>query len=509
MGKSVDDPSRKARRILAFMLRPLMGAPSFVCRLFPVYELTSGFLLNAIRSIIQSVHSMGGIVFALMCDNHKVNQAAYRSIAKEEEPWLGHHPAGDFPLFLLYDTIHLFKNIRNNWITEKTRTLTITINNENLTGKWADLVSLYDAEKNAIVRRSSLNFQAVHPSILERQKVSLVFNVFSDKTVAALQMDGRNQTAEFISVFRKLLKILNVKTPFEHIHLNDKDRAPFTSNDDSRFNFIQSVILSIDAMPSCKGNSRQFTLTSDTRSALKQTLIGLQACFKYLIDNRMPYILSAVFQSDPLEGEFGIYRQMCGGNYYISVEEVYNSLKLQRMKLYQKLKISPTTVHVPCEMCTSDLTDKELASLDDIWKHLDDLTVNEKNTLFYICGFVCKTLGMGTNHQEQTSTSDSVESEFCFLLSRGLLTVPPEPVFNYSVFCYSVFRSICSEQNCFQRTVRLFLLVYDCYDFNFSNHTLVAAKLTNTFYNGLIHRTDDFVPSILNLQDRRKRKLTN
>ena len=37
------------------------------------------------------------------------------------------------------------------------------------------------------------------------------------------------------------------------------------------------------------------------------------------------------FQSDRLDGEFGIYRQSTNGCYYISLEQITNSLALQRL----------------------------------------------------------------------------------------------------------------------------------------------------------------------------------
>ena len=72
-------------------------------------------------SIILAVHDMGGVVFALMCDNHKVNQSLYSQMAIKETPWLGRHPINGVPLFLFYDIVHVIKCVRNNWITEKSK----------------------------------------------------------------------------------------------------------------------------------------------------------------------------------------------------------------------------------------------------------------------------------------------------------------------------------------------------------------------------------------------------
>ena len=55
--------------------------------------------------------------------------------------------------FLLYDTVHLLKCIRNNWISEKTTTITfddITI------GYFKDVQDLYKFEKDSILKTTPL-----------------------------------------------------------------------------------------------------------------------------------------------------------------------------------------------------------------------------------------------------------------------------------------------------------------------------------------------------------------
>ena len=64
-------------------------------------------------------------------------------------------------------------------------------------------------------------------------------------------------------------------------------------------------------------------------------------------------------QSDRLEAEFGIYSQLNGGNFYMSSEQINNCLKLQRIKLFDRLGISETVVHYDRECC-SELTEKSL-----------------------------------------------------------------------------------------------------------------------------------------------------
>ena len=41
------------------------------------------------------------------------------------------------------------------------------------------------------------------------------------------------------------------------------------------------------------------------------------------------------FQSDRIEGEFGVYRQRTAGNYFTSVDQVLNELRLQKAIIIQ------------------------------------------------------------------------------------------------------------------------------------------------------------------------------
>ena len=50
-------------------------------------------------------------------------------------------------MFLLFDSEHLVKNIRNNWLTEATSELSFKFDDEKFSAKWSDLVQLYKLEE--------------------------------------------------------------------------------------------------------------------------------------------------------------------------------------------------------------------------------------------------------------------------------------------------------------------------------------------------------------------------
>ena len=96
----------------------------------------------------------------------------------------------NFPdLYTLYDTTHLIKNIRNYWISEKTRTLEFLepYTNEKINTKWTDIVHIYKAVESNMVRQITIDYQTLYPNNFERQKVQLVMNILSEKTIACLR----------------------------------------------------------------------------------------------------------------------------------------------------------------------------------------------------------------------------------------------------------------------------------------------------------------------------------
>ena len=61
----------------------------------------------------------------------------------------------------------------------------------------------------------------------------------------------------------------------------------------------------------------------------------------------LKYILLSKFQSDNLEGRFGLYRQLSGCNYLVSVQEVFQSERKLKIKgllrLYTSKGVIPTS----------------------------------------------------------------------------------------------------------------------------------------------------------------------
>ena len=65
----------------------------------------------------------------------------------------------------------------------------------------------------------------------------------------------------------------------------------------------------------------QHELSKETRLAMQHTTSTIVELVKYLfkVETDIEYILLGQIQSDYIDGPFGFYRQLNGGNYYASV----------------------------------------------------------------------------------------------------------------------------------------------------------------------------------------------
>ena len=100
-------------------------------------------------------------------------------------------------LYHLYDPIHPLKNIYNNWQTDKMQKLKFTdpITNKEVRANWADLIVIYKIENDSLCKLTKLNYGTLYPTNFEKQKVTLVLNIFNEKTAAFLDLKSCNDTA--------------------------------------------------------------------------------------------------------------------------------------------------------------------------------------------------------------------------------------------------------------------------------------------------------------------------
>ena len=136
-------------------------------------------------------------------------------------------------LFLLFDYVHIFKNISNNWITEATQELGFYLNDQKYTARWSDIRKLYYYKSKELVKMSRLTFEAVCPTPIKRQRVGTCLQVFCDETISDLKVHPKIQDASgivyFLTFVLEFWKIVNILSKFTAQKTLDNLRAVITS----------------------------------------------------------------------------------------------------------------------------------------------------------------------------------------------------------------------------------------------------------------------------------------
>ena len=109
---------------------------------------------------------------------------------------------------------------------------------------------------------------------------------------------------------------------------------------DHKPEFLGAFVKWIDSWDDEKlENCERFTLTAQTSYALRRTL----RCHASLIDDLLAegynFVLTARFQTDPMERRFGQYCQISGGHFLVSAKDVNCSEKIVNIKSLIKERI--------------------------------------------------------------------------------------------------------------------------------------------------------------------------
>ena len=298
-GKAVNKQSELATTILSFFLVGQFGGPKFLFRMIPVVDLDSDFLFKENKKLVNCVREAGGNVVAIISDNNRVNQKFFKMFSCAEKQWLTVDG-----IYLFFDFVHLFKSIRNNWITEKTKELEYSLNGDVKTAKWNDIVKLYRDEESNLVKKSCLTEVSVFPKPIERQKVVHCAKIFSESVIAALKSSNKmgelDGTIGFLELVMNFWKVVNVKGLTADIRFNDPLRSPIRSLDSSNLEFLVHFASVVDGMKPLSG-VRMKQLTKDTANALSHTCRALVDLSRHMLSTTHDYVLLGIYTTDYLE----------------------------------------------------------------------------------------------------------------------------------------------------------------------------------------------------------------
>nr|CAH7731460.1 unnamed protein product [Callosobruchus chinensis] len=452
------DGKSLATSAYTFMISSVTSKLKEVVHIYPTSTIESNTLFICIKTVIVKLEEIGYKVFCVISDNNALNGKAMNNFSPKKELSIVYpHPCDNRrPLFFLFDSVHLLKCIRNNWInTKNNKTLTYPDfeTGEKKFANFNSLIRLHQLEHHKLLKFGySLSLKALLPTTFERQNVNLCLKIFNPFVIEALLNFGTNiehstETASFINIILTWWKIVNVKTPFKGQRLLDNLQSPINStpanSDDPKLLFLSKMINWLDKW---KSDDFPNKLSSQTHTALLHTLHGMLEIVKYCFEElNLNYVLLGKFQTDPLENRFGKYRQLAGGQYHISIRQLYESEKKLRIQsLFKIFSKNLDDFHHEQRQLDYSFHPQICIENSDY-----EQVQYEMPVITYLAGYCCykilRKIKCDICKLELVYDDDLVVEENYNLISslnRGGLLFPKDIVIRIVLICYIIFNKI-------------------------------------------------------------------
>ena len=250
-----------------------------------------------------------------------------------------------------------------------------------------------------------LNYKSIHSHSIERQNVKLALRIVHVNNAATLRiwvlsmyyvtLSNWQGTALFIDYILKFWNIFSVKTTVEGIHKRLPDCDPIRSMNSHQMIWMAKFVSWLQSWKLYSMNHPKSFLINETFIAFSHTVKTVLVMMHDLLQHHnLKYILLSKFQTDNLEGRFGLYRQLSGCNYLVSVKDVmYNERKPKIKGLLRLFSASKGVLTVSDFIASfNDIkTNKQDSSFIEYFPYCDMGTeIKDVSELLMVTGFVAK-----------------------------------------------------------------------------------------------------------------------
>jgi len=346
------------------------------------------------------------------------------------------------------------------------------------TASFSHLVELFEIEKHMPAKMAyKLSQRALSPGPIDRQNVQLTHAIFNDSTVQALEFYGRHghptflDTARFLKIILKWWKTVNTKTSFTAELRRDTDLTVITvENIIEKTSFLRAFVDWLSEWEFLKLNQNSGGLSKETFAAARHSSACIADLSEFLIETKQfKYFAPGKSQSDPLEGKFGQYRQMCGGNMYASVRQFVESERTLRVKNLSQLNLSIGGIKdifltsKGTKNSTREKISKEIflcLKTENKLSTFFEMPESDRNCIFYIAGCFgrqistskscdcCKKIFIHTetttvlSDESGTNFLSDDSSDYLKQVNRGGLSIPSELNFNFCSYAWMLYTNI-------------------------------------------------------------------
>lgn len=462
------------KTLLCFMVKGVASTYCDIVAMIPVTTINSSFIKSWFLQVVKAVTSVGFDVVATIVDAHASNRRFYK-----DELCNGNlTPSIDNPfdsskkIFLLFDSVHIFKNMYNNLLNKEIFVCpTFQDGGEEISAEMKHVKELYEAEMGQGIKYAhKLTDKVLNPQPIERTNVDLAFRFFHESTMNGLIHFANTfnhpewkKTASFINLILRFWKAVNVKDPRAVFTKRDPDRLVVSKGCRKQVHFLRHFarwLTEWEKLPRSK------TLTKETSFAARQTAVAIADLSEYLIDVKgLSFVLLGYINSDPLEKRFGWFRQLSGANYYASVRQFLEAEKKIRLQcLLKHGQLSLTEVKLTFEQAEQGIEVQQNAKsvlqlLNDDVLEIDSIDKAEAGICYYVAGYIsrslmkvmtcqdCRKLVKGDGETVPITIEDEGSTEleaqqakknFLDLVNRGGLIAPSDLMNLVCLYCIAL-----------------------------------------------------------------------
>ncbi|KAF2902953.1 hypothetical protein ILUMI_03238 [Ignelater luminosus] len=473
VGNAFND-EKLAKSAHVFMISSLMSPYKEVVHILPVNKMTGEVLHTFLKNIVIGLHNIGFEVLGVVSDNHSISRKAISYFSNPPEVKIVYpNPADENkPLYFVIDTVHILKNIRNNWLNKRNQDFKYP-NFSNMeiseTASFEALKEMHASESTSLLKYGfNLSLKTLCPSNLERQNVRLAVNIFNSSISIALKELGPRKhfknwegTANFIEIISRWWDIVNVKTPLKGQRLRNVFQEPITLTSIHIISFLKTFLSWLSKWELLEDG---ITLTKETHFALKHTTEALIHMSNFLLEKEnFNYFLCGKIQTDNLEERFGKYRLLAESQYHVSVRQIFESEAKLRIQAVMPLALTSHNFgeiifDVNCVDGASLPSQEENAECNvaDILANncmvdeddLDEISDTMWPLLTYIGGYCSHqiTKKLKCNYcVEFLKGSNSENTRLIAASDRGGLSYPHEDVVRIVASVYIIFQKLISS----------------------------------------------------------------